>query len=120
MYKSDKKICLKCPSRDKCLYEDQTDSNGNRIISDNQVREIRRHVKEDYADAVRAFLKTEKGKGIYKRRKETIERVFADLKELMGLRYAHYRGSHCVKAQVLVTGAAYNIKKVARLLDMQE
>lgn len=38
----------------------------------------------------------------------------------MGMRYAHYRGSHGVKAQVLVTGAAFNAKKIARLLDKQE
>lgn len=65
-------------------------------------------------------MKTEKGKSLYQRRKETIERTFADLKELMGMRYAHYRGSHAVKAQVLVTRAAYNAKKIARLLDKQE
>lgn len=116
VYRSDRDICKNCPSREKCLYENKEQGK----ILDDKTREIRRHVKEDYADAVRSFLKTEKGSGIYKRRKETIERVFADLKELMGLRYAHYRGSHCVKAQVLVTGAAYNIKKIARLLDKQE
>lgn len=65
-------------------------------------------------------MKTEKGKNLYQRRKKLIERAFADLKELMGLRYAHYRGSHGVKAQVLVTGAAFNVKKIARLLDKQE
>lgn len=25
---------------------------------------------------------------------------------------AHYRGSHCVKAQVLITRVAYNVKKL--------
>lgn len=115
-YESDKKVCEKCPNRDKCLYESSTTGE----ISSDRTRIIRRHIKEHYADEVRSFMKTEKGKNLYQRRKETIERAFADLKELMGMRYAHYRGSHGVKAQVLVTGAAFNAKKIARLLDKQE
>ena len=65
-------------------------------------------------------MKTRQGKYLYGRRKETIERAFADMKEHMGLRYAHYRGSHCVKAQVLITGVAYNVKKIARLMAKEE
>lgn len=115
-YESDRKICEECKQREKCLYE----SSITGEISSDQTRIIRRHIKEHYADEVRSFMKTEKGKNLYQRRKETIERAFADLKELMGMRYAHYRGSHAVKAQVLVTGATYNAKKIARLLDKQE
>ncbi|MDD3706204.1 MAG: IS1182 family transposase [Clostridiaceae bacterium] len=115
-YQSNSEICKDCPNRDKCLYE----SGDNGEIADDQTRVIRRHLKEHYADEVRAFMKTEKGKKLYQRRKETIERAFADLKEIMGMRYAHYRGSHCVKAQVLMTGAAYNVKKIAILLDKRE
>jgi hypothetical protein len=36
---------------------------------------------------------TDKGKRVYKRRKETIERSFADSKNLHGLRYACFLGS---------------------------
>jgi len=56
------------------------------------------------------------GKGIYKRRKETIERSFADLKELHGFRYARFRGLDKMKEQCLLTAAAYNIKKIANIL----
>ncbi|WP_422485390.1 IS1182 family transposase [Gudongella sp. DL1XJH-153] len=115
-YRSDKEVCKNCPKREKCLYE----SSITGEISPDQTRIIRRHIKEHYADEVRSFMKTEKGKKLYQRRKETIERAFADLKELMGMRYAHYRGSHGVKSQVLMTGVAYNAKKIARLLDKQE
>lgn len=115
-YISDPEICRNCPQKEKCLYESETSGE----IKDNQQRIIRRHIKEHYADEVRAFMKTQKGKNLYQRRKETIERAFADMKELMGLRYAHYRGSHGVKAQVLITGAAYNVKKIARALDKRE
>lgn len=115
-YRSDSAICISCTSREKCLYENKDTGE----IADDQTRIIRRHVKEHFADEVRAFMKTEKGKSLYMRRKETVERAFADMKELYGLRYAHYRGFEGVKAQVLVTGAAYNIKKIAKLLDKQQ
>lgn len=109
-YHSDPTCCEKCPSRDQCLYE----KDGS--IADHQTRIIRRHIKEHYAEEARAIIKSEKGKTIYARRKETIERSHADQKELMGLRYAHYRGDVGVRSQVLMTGTAYNIKKVATIL----
>lgn len=109
-YHSKSEVCETCPSREKCLFE------VHGTIPDDQTRIIRRHVKEHYAEEARAFLKTEKGKQIYARRKETIERSHADQKELMGLRYAHYRGDVGVRCQVLMTATAYNIKKVATIL----
>lgn len=112
-YQSDAATCKECPKREKCLYENKDTMD----ISDSQTRIIRRHVKEHFADEVRAFMKTEKGKSLYKRRKETIERIFADMKELCGIRYAHYRGSEGVKAQALITATALNIKKIATILS---
>ena len=112
-YRSSKENCKNCPSREKCLYEDKKTMQ----INEDQTRTIRRHIKEHYADEVRAFMKTEKGKKLYARRKETIERIFADMKELCGIRYAHYRGNEGVKAQALLTGAALNIKKIAMIFS---
>ena len=112
-YRSDPEVCRICPKREKCLYESGIDG----IIQNNQARTIRRHIKEHYADEMRAFMKTPEGKALYQRRKETIERVFADMKELCGMRYAHYRGSEGVKAQALVTATALNVKKIATILD---
>ena len=43
-------------------------------------------------DRVVAFTKTQRGKRIYGRRKETIERSFAEAKENHGLRYARMLG----------------------------
>ena len=53
------------------------------------------------------------GQAIYKRRKETVERSFADAKELNGYRYARFRGHNKVQAQALLTAAAQNMKKIA-------
>ena len=63
-----------------------------------------------------SFIKTEKGKQIYKHRKETIERSFADAKELHGLRYCRMRGLEKVSEQCLLTAACQNMKKIATIL----
>ena len=104
-YCSQKSICDKCPVREKCIYDKQN------------IRTIRRHVWQEYLTEIDRFKeKTELGKRIYKRRKETIERAFADLKELHGFRYARFRGLEKMKEQCLLTAAAYNIKKIATIL----
>ena len=104
-YCSQKEICDKCPKREKCIYDKQN------------IRTIRRHVWQEYLTEIDRFKeKTELGKRIYKRRKETIERAFADLKELHGFRYARFRGLEKMNEQCLLTAAAYNIKKMATIL----
>ena len=57
------------------------------------------------------------GKRIYKRRKETVERSFADGKQLHGHRYARMRGLNRVQQQCLLAAAAQNIKKIALLIS---
>ena len=57
--------------------------------------------------------KTDLGKRIYARRKETIERVFADAKEKHAMRYTHHRGLTRVPAWVRLKYAAMNLKKLA-------
>jgi len=104
-YVSDPEHCGTCPRRDKCLTSDKI-----------TYRAIRRHVWEDFKDQVAAFVKTEKGKRIYKHRKETIERSFADAKELHGLRYCRMRGLEKVSEQCLLTAACQNMKKIATIL----
>lgn len=104
-YCSKKDICDRCPVREKCIYEKQS------------IRTIRRHVWQEYLTEIDRFKnKTDLGKRIYQRRKETIERAFADLKELHGFRYARFRGIEKMKEQCLLTAAAYNIKKIATIL----
>ncbi|WP_230847346.1 transposase [Burkholderia mallei] len=55
-------------------------------------------------------------KRIYARRKQTVERSFADAKQLHGHRYARMRGLRKVAEQCLLAAAAQNIKKIAMLL----
>ena len=53
---------------------------------------------------------------LYKRRKETIERVFADAKEKHAMRYTQYRGLAQVSNWVKLKFAAMNLKKLASRL----
>lgn len=56
---------------------------------------------------------TLKYKKLYEKRKETIERVFADAKEKYGMRYTLYRGLTQVTNWVKLKFAAMNLKKLA-------
>jgi transposase len=103
-YKSDPKQCEQCPVRSKCTQS----RNAQKVMT--------RHVWEDDKERVDQNRVTPWGKALYRRRCETVERSFADAKQLHGHRYARYRGLHRVRAQSLLAAACQNMKKIARLL----
>ena len=65
---------------------------------------------EELADDARY---TPEYQSLYRRRKETIERVFADAKEKHAMRYTQYRGLAQVTNWVKLKFAAMNLKKLA-------
>lgn len=77
---------------------------------------VTRHVWEECKEAINANRLTDLGKRLYARRQETVERSFADAKELHGHRYARFRGLVKVQAQCLLSAACQNMKKMALLL----
>lgn len=105
-YVSDKCDCANCSKQHLCLTSEKAEN-----------RTIRRHVWEEFKEKNVRFVKSDKGKYIYKRRKETIERSFADSKNLHGLRYCRMRGLSKVSEQCLLTAACQNMKKIARVLS---
>jgi transposase len=104
-YKSNPQVCKNCPFLSKCTH------------SKTYTKTITRHVWEDAKEWARQNRLSERGKQLYKRRSQTIERSFADAKELHGLRYARYRGLAKVREQCLLIAVAQNIKKMALLLS---
>jgi IS5 family transposase len=68
---------------------------------------------QDARERTDARRLTDWGKRVYARRKETVERSFADAKPLFGHRYARFRGLVRVQCQCLMAAAAQNIKKIA-------
>jgi transposase len=101
-YKSNPKVCQNCPSRHKCTE------------SKNFQKTVTRHVWADYIELAEGIRLSEEGKEIYQKRKETIERVFADAKEKHFMRYTYYRGLAKLRMQALLTFAAMNLKKLAK------
>ena len=100
-YRSDPAVCRSCPLLASCT--------SNRAA----VRTITRHVWQEAKERIDANRLTPWGKTLYKRRKETVERSFADAKQLHGHRYARFRGLKGVIEQCLLAAAAQNIKKIA-------
>lgn len=103
-YHSEARLCRDCPMLGQCTR------------SANMTKVMVRHVWEEAKERINAHRLTTRGKRLYARRKETVERSFADAKELHGHRYARFRGQQKVLAQCLLAAAAQNMKKIARLL----
>jgi len=103
-YRSDPQICQECPLLGQCTSNAQ------------HVKTVTRHVWEEYREKVDFHRKTATGKALYKRRKETIERSFADAKQLHGHRYIRMRGLLRAQEQCLLSAACQNMKKMALLL----
>ena len=73
-----------------------------------------RHVWQDALEQADAFTKTSSGKRIYAWRKETIERSFAEAKELHGLHHARMLGIRNLYEPSFLTAAVQNMKRMAR------
>ena len=103
-YKSKPDTCRRCPHLAKCTH------------SRNHTKVVMRHIWKDYLEAVEDNRHTPRGKELYTKRKETIERVFADGKEKHGLRFTRHNGLAKVKTQVLMTFMTMNLKKLVKML----
>ena len=101
-YKSDPKICANCPTRHMCTH------------SKDCVKTVTRHIWADYVELAEDARHTPIYQRMYKDRKETIERVFADAKEKHGMRYTRYTGLAQVRNWVKLKFAAMNLKKFAK------
>lgn len=103
-YKSKSYKCSVCPYLNKCTS------------SKNTTKIVTRHVWEKYIEEVEHLRHTEDNKKIYSLRKETIERVFADMKEKHGMRWTNLRGKDRVSAQAMLIAACMNLRKMANWL----
>lgn len=101
-YKSDPEKCKVCPFLNKCTH------------SKNYVKVITEHVWNNYLLEAEETRYKQGSKEIYKQRKETIERCFADGKENFGLRFTRYMRKNRVTQELLLLFACMNFKKMAR------
>ncbi|WP_036096917.1 transposase, partial [Listeria floridensis] len=101
LYKSNPTLCEGCTLRTECTE--------SRVYE----KSLTRHLWEADLERSEDLRHTERHKAFYKKRKETIERCFADAKEKHGMRYATYRGLAKVTLQATLTYTAMNLKKLA-------
>ena len=104
-YCSDPKICAQCPTWQLCTR------------SKNCVKTVLRHIWKDYEELADDARYTPEYQELYAKRKETIERVFADAKDKHGMRYTPYRGLAQVSNWVRLKFAAMNLKKLANWIS---
>ena len=76
-------------------------------------KKIRRHINAQHYDLARIRRLSKEGKILYKRRKQTIERSFADSKQNHGYRYARYRGKAKVQLYAWLSCCVQNMKTIA-------
>ena len=100
-FKSKGYICKDCPSRHMCTENAKFE------------KTVTKHIWSNYLETVEDIRHTPEYKKLYEQRKETIERVFADAKEKLAMRYTPYRGLTQVTDRFRLKFAAMNLKKFA-------
>ena len=99
-FKSKGYVCESCPSRHLCTENQKFE------------KTVTKHIWSEYLETVEDIRHTPEYKALYERRKETIERVFADAKEKYAMRYTPYRGLSQVTNWVRLKFAAMNLKNM--------
>ncbi|MDM5295116.1 IS1182 family transposase [Peribacillus simplex] len=100
-YKSPKHTCAACSFLSQC-----TESKDHQKV-------VTRHIWQTHVEEADHLRHHQDVKTIYAKRKETIERVFADAKEKHGMRWTTLRGLKKLSMQAMLTFAAINLKKMA-------
>ena len=101
---SNKENCKGCPHINECCKKQ-----GYRVI--------RRLICEELNENSRDRRLSERGKELYKLRKEKIERSFADSKNNHGYRYAMYKGIEKNQNYTWLICAAQNMKNISIKLE---
>ncbi len=95
-------------------YKGKIDKNGYKSYESYDGKTVvRRHIKEEWNEIFRDNRLSEEGKELYKRRKEHIERSFADSKQNHGYRYAMYKGVKKNQHYTWLICSAQNMKNIA-------
>ena len=102
-YYASKENCENCPQKKGCCNK-------------KEYRTITRHICEELNEEMRERRVSERGKELYKQRKEKIERSFADSKQNHGYRYAMYKGIEKNQNYTWLICAAQNMKNIAQKL----
>ena len=106
-YRGDAATCQACPLREQCT----TSQKGG--------RSVQRSEHEDLIIAHRAWMETPEAKVVYRLRGQTIEIVFADVKEHRGLRRFSGHGLARVRTEFALEVLLHNLLVVHRSLKQK-
>jgi transposase len=106
-YRGDAQTCQACPLRDQCT----TSKKGG--------RSVQRSEHEDLMIAHRTWMETAEAKAVYRLRGQTIEIVFADVKEHRGLRRFSGHGLAQVRTEFALEVLLHNLLVVQRSLKQR-
>jgi hypothetical protein len=107
-YRGDAQTCQTCPLREKCT------------TSKKSGRSVQRSEHEDLIQAHRAWMETAEAKRVYRLRGQTIEIVFADVKEHRGLRRFSGHGLARVRTEFALEVLLHNLLVVHRSLKQRQ
>lgn len=106
-YRGDASTCQACPRREQCT------------TSQKSGRSLRRSEHEDLIVAHRAWMETDEAKTVYRLRGQTIEIVFADVKEHRGLRRFSGRGLGRARTELALEVLLHNLLVFHRSLSQR-
>ena len=95
-------------------YNGLIDKNGYKKYENrNKTKIIRRHIHEEWNEIFKKNRLSKEGKELYQKRKEHVERSFADSKQNHGYRYAMYKGVKKNQHYTWLICAAQNMKNIS-------
>lgn len=96
------------------LNKELIDKNGyKKYENTNKTKVVRRHIHEEWNEIFRKNRLSGEGKELYQKRKEHVERSFADSKQNHGYRYSMYKGVKKNQHYTWLICAAQNTKNIA-------
>lgn len=113
-YEKDLDIYYEKETGEVLEYHGLIDRNGYKKYENlDKTKVVRRHIHEDWNEQFRENKLSEFGKKLYQRRKEHVERSFADSKQNHGYRYAMYKGVKKNQNYTWLICAAQNMKNIS-------
>ena len=113
-YEKDLDIYYEKETGEVLEYHGLIDRNGYKKYENNdKTKIVRRHIHEEWNEQFRENKLSEFGKKLYQRRKEHVERSFADSKQNHGYRYAMYKGVKKNQNYTWLICAAQNMKNIS-------
>ncbi len=95
-------------------YSGLIDKNGYKTYASiDKSKKVRRYIHEEWNEKIKENRLSEEGQELYHKRKEKVERSFADSKQNHGYRYAMYKGLKKNQHYTWLICAAQNMKNIA-------